>query len=285
MEMFIVDSETNDDEETLITSFCFAAVTLLGNSYTPAIPNAKAIVEKYSKYNFDNMINKTKKILFGEKADISINIDTPKNKTQKKEEKKLEKFNKEEYLKKFSMTANEMMEKMYSALSGYKCKDGEYEYEKYYVRDFCNKYVYCRDYEENTMVAIPYSFSNKQALMDMGNIKYAYMRYVVDEDAEEKVEADVVQMYVDSEVKKVAEKFNKDLEAKINETKEAITNELTKKSAKEIKTYETKIDELNEQVKELTTFKENVLKQEKENKINYAINSVKDSLTEDQIKE
>jgi hypothetical protein len=293
MEMFIVDSEyIEDDETTLITSFCFAGVTLLGNIYSPAIPDANAVVTKYSKYDFKELVENTKLFMANNKADMQDN-----SITTEKEENKLKKFDKKNYLKEFSMTAIEMMDKMESALSGYKCKDG---YCKYAVRDFCNKYVYARDWEEDTVVAIPYSFSNKTPMMDLASAKYAYMKYVVDEDSEEK-EEDIVQMYADQEIAKVKEKLEKEYADKIKEytdkietletdnkdNAEKITNYTTEKveSEKIIKEYSVKVEDLEKENKELKEFKDNVLEQEKQNKIKFAINSVKDALTEEQIKE
>lgn len=301
MEMFITDSEYSENEETTsITGFCFAGVTLLGKVYLPAIDDANAVVTKYSKISdaeFKEYMNNTKEILRKYiKADIPNNIKIPKT-LKTKEEDKLEKFDKAKFLKEFSMTANEMKEKMENALSGYKCKDG---YCRYAVRDFCNKYVYARDWEDETVVAIPYSFSNKQPMVDLSNSKYAYMRYVIDEDSEAKSE-DIVQMYADQEIAKVKEKLEKDknkeikeysekidkLEKDINEKSEKLKTYKSEKenNDKQIKEYSEKIENIEKENSVLNEFKSNIEKQEKENKINYAINSVKDSLTEDQIKE
>lgn len=131
-------------------------------------------------------------------------------------------------------------------------------------------------------------------------MKYAYMRYVVDEEENEKSE-DVVQNFADKEVEKATSKLKEehskaleDQETKIKEYTEKVeavekeNNELKTKAEEvevQIKEYTEKVEGLENENKELKTFKEEIEKQEKENKINYAINSVKDSLTEEQIKD
>lgn len=298
MEMLIVDSEDEEeDEETLtITEFCFTGVTLLGKIYNPAIPNANAMVTKYSelskssKQEYTSMVNATKKLIFAN-ADIP---DTPN--IAIKEENLVEIFNKKEFVKKYSMTASEMLEKMDGALCGVKYTNGEFECKKYYVRDFCNKFAYARDYETDVVVAIPYSFENKMPKFDFTNVKNAVMRYVVDEENEEgeEPEKDIVQLYADKAVEEViveltakSEEQIKEFSTKIEELEKNNT-ELTEK----ITTFETEIttlketnDTLETEKKELFDFKETVLAQEKENKVNYAIQTVKDSLNEEQIKE
>lgn len=294
MEMFIVDSEDDEDDETLIESFCFSGVTLLGKIYNPAIPNANAKVIKYSEESFSNMVNETKKILFS-------NIDTDTTKKEVEEVKKLKKFNKKEFVKQFSLTANEMFELFESSLSSVTYKEEDYECKKYWVRDFNSSYVFARDWESGTSVAIPYTFSAKQPSFDFTSVKYARLTYVVDEEEEEEEKEDVVQMYADRVVKQELEKATQLKEKEIKEYSSKVENlekekaEFTEKitnlennienSDKQITEYSAKIEDLEKTNNDLLKFKESIEEQERQNKIKFAINSVKDTLTDKQVKE
>jgi len=297
MEMLIVDSEVEEDDETLeketITSFCFTGVTLLGNMYNPAIVGANAEVIKYSKESFSQMLEQTKELLFSNKgADTNNNQVKEANEVAEKV-----KFNKEEFAKNYSLTANDMFEKFQLTLNACKYSEGEYECRKYYVRDFCGTYVYARDYEEDAMVAIPYSFSEKNPSFDFTNVKYARLTYVVDEEKQ----GDMVQTYADELVNEAVAKCNEDSKAKITEFEAKVTDlesaktefEATKAEfetknselTSEVETFTEKVKTLEAEKTELVTFKENVEKQAREQKINYAVESVKENLTDKQISE
>jgi hypothetical protein len=295
MEMFIVDSEELVNDETLITSFCFTGITLIGNNYSPAIPDAEAKVTKYSKLDFTNLVDETKKILFEKN---NKNKDTTNIK--EKEDTDLDKFEKKEFAKTIGMTAKNMFEIFQSKLNKYTYAD--YEYEKYWVLDFCNKFVYCRDYENSTYVAIPYTYENKELNVDVENSKMAFMTFVVDENEEE---TEVVTFSDKERINSIVEKYSakinvqhkteksdlvkqidslkdekKSFESKKNELENAINE-----SSEKIKKFEKDIEDLKTEKDELAKFKESIEKQDRENKINYAIETVKDSLTKEQVED
>jgi hypothetical protein len=279
MEMLLVDSEVDENDETLITNFCFTGVTLLGSEYNPAIPKANAEVVKYSDKSFDNLVKQTKELLFSKKSEKEVKLLDKK-------------FNKKEFAEKYSLTANQMFEMFEKNLGQVKCKTDDYEYKKYYVRDFCGKYIYARDVEEETMVAIPYAFEKMKPMMDMANIKYARMAYVVME--EEEKEEDVIKVYEDKAVEEAITIVKSENEQKVKEFEEKLSTLETEKTElnEKLTTFDIstkeltdKVNTLEEEKTELVTFKENIEKQEKEQKINFAFESVKDCLNEKQIEE
>jgi len=276
MEMLLVDSEVEEDKETLIKSFCFTGVTLLGAEYNPAIPKANAEVIKYSDINFKSLVEETRELLFAKNSDKEVNP--------------LKKFNKEEFAQKFSLTANQMFEMFEKEIGKLKCKMGSgeemYECKKYYIRDFCGSFVYARDIEEETMVAIPYKYAEMKPELDMGNIRFARVGYEVMEKDMPK-EDDLIKTFEEKAVKKAIETINSENEKKVKEfeTKiEELENEKNTLTESKVE-FEEKIKTLETEKNELVTFKENIEKQQKEQEINFAIESVKDSLNEAQIKE
>jgi chromosome segregation ATPase len=111
----------------------------------------------------------------------------------------------------------------------------------------------------------------------------------------------MVQLYADRSVKQELEKANKIKEEEIKEysTKiETLENEKVEcaeklktlesekeESVKQIKEFTEKVEDLEKSNEELVKFKEGIEEQEKQNKIKFAINSVKDTLNEKQVKE
>lgn len=261
MEILIVDSETEEGNETPdINAFSFTGVTLLGDIYRPAIVNACATVEKFSE-----MVKETERLLFSNiKAEDNV------------KEVGVVAFNKLEFAQSYKYTVNEMFEEFAGQCSE-KYMDGDYECKKYNVRDFCNQYVYASDMETGKCVALPYS---KDLKVDKSELKKCRMTYVVEEiPAEQNSEDETVSETtmnlvftkdeVQEKIKPFSEKIetiNKDYEAEKAKFSEKITN----------------LETINS---ELSNFKENILKQEREQQIQFSIESVKDCLTEDQIKE
>lgn len=307
MEMFIVDSEELANDGTLITSFCFTGITLIGNKYTPAIQNAGAKVTKYTKETFFNMVQETKKMMFSNNT-LNKELTTDTTKTDVKEEIILKNFNKKEFLEKYSITANAMFEMLDSQFCKY---TDDYGCKKYYVNDFCNKYAYVYDWESSNYKAVPYIFENKEMKVDMENAKFAMRTYeVIEEDektlddinsfSEKQMISERIKVETDkltNDHNKKIEKYTKDIEAKdekinklteekknLEKNKETFDTEKTELDEK-IVNYEKEIENLKTEKESLVDFKSKIEKQEKENKINYAIQTVKDSLTEEQIKE
>lgn len=291
MEMFIVDSEKTEDDETLetIKSFCFSAVTLLGKIYTPAIPNADAKVIKYTKETFSTMIDETKKLLF-----FKNKLDDTTNDNEK-EAKTLDKFNKKEFAKKYSLTANELFEKFETKLMEVTYKEDSYDYRKYRCRDYSSNYVFVRDNEKECHMAIPYSITKKDISLDYENAKSCRMTYVIDEEEDEETD-DLTQVYYEKEVsEKVQEEVSKteaeyaskveDLEKEKSELTTSVATYTTEKEEldNKIKTYQEETEALKNERDNLAEFKASIEKQDRLNKISYAIQSVKDALTEEQI--
>jgi hypothetical protein len=119
------------------------------------------------------------------------------------------------------------------------------------------------------------------------------MTYVVDEETEEEND-DMVQVYeeklVDKKVTEITKEYKTkviELEAKVTELETKVTDLETEKTEFEIKVteFEAKITDLEAEKTELSEFKANIVEQDKTNKVNYAIETVKDSLNDEQITE
>jgi hypothetical protein len=260
MEILIVDSETEEGNETPdIEAFSFTGVTLLGDIYRPAIVNACATVEKFSE-----MVKETERLLFS-------NIKAEDNVKEVEEVT----FNKLEFAQSYNYTVNEMFEEFAGQCSE-KYMDGDYECKKYYVRDFCNQHVYASDMETGKCVAMPYS---KDLKIDKAAIKKCRMTYVVDEiPAEQNTEGETTEPSLNLVFTK--EEFQEKIKP-FSEKIETINTEFEAEKAK----FSEKITNLENINSELSNFKENILKQEREQQIQFSIESVKDCLTEEQITE
>jgi len=194
------------------------------------------------------------------------------------------KFNKEEFAQTFGITANEMWNILQSACNDVKYKSGDMECSKYWMRDYDEDYIYAMDEESNKTVAIPYSIEDGIAKLNLEGVKRAKMTYVIiDDDADEK---DDLMEFVH---KLVAEK-----EKAFATEKEQLNNDIA--------TYKEKVSELEQEIEKFSTleeenktlkeenarlleFKTNVEEQERQSKIEFAINSVADDLTQEQIDE
>jgi predicted RNase H-like nuclease (RuvC/YqgF family) len=234
------------------------------------------------------MVEETKKMLnqtFSNNDDLNI-----ENKTEKEDDVMI--FNKEEFAKTFSMTANEMWELISNTLYEVKYQDGDYSYCKYWMRDYDNTYVYAYDEELNKLCAIPYSISEGKVMCDFENTKNAKLTYIVtDEDSENLMEfAEKImskKMTEFAKQKETMEKEMSDMKEKMSAF-ECEKEEMVKKCS----TLETEKTELTEKFStletrnaELESFKADIESQEKQNKIEFAIESVKEDLTQEQIDE
>lgn len=295
MEILVVDSEVGENNETQINTFSFTGITLLGNTYKPAIANAKATVEKFSE-----MVKETERLVCSHKLNH-----------EEKEVKEVAdlKFNKADFAKTYNYTVNEMMEefeKQCSQTYVEKCGGESYECKKYRCKDFCGQYVYVVDYEKGCYGAVPYGKDLKMSFVDM---KKCRLTYVVDtemqempegempeggmpegempegECGEKEVTINLIFSKKDIEEKLIQFKENSDKSIKtLKQEKERIETESEKFSVK-LAELQKEIALLKTNNEELANFKSNVLKQEREQNIKFAIDSVSDVLSKDQIKE
>ena len=194
------------------------------------------------------------------------------------------KFNKEEFAQTFGITANEMWNILQSACYDVKYKNGDMECSKYWMRDYDEDYIYAIDEELNKTVAIPYSIEDGVAKLNLEGVKRAKMTYVIiDDDVDEK---DDLMDFVNKKITEKEQEFateKEQLNSEITTYKEKIT-ELEEISEK-FSTLEKDFEALKEENTKLLEFKTNVEEQERKSKIEFAINSVADDLTQEQIDE
>lgn len=171
-------------------------------------------------------------------------------------------FNKDEFAQSFGVSAEEIENILKAACA----KDDK---TKYSFRDYDDKYVYAYDSEANKFVAIPYSIEDGDVKLDFDAIKNVKLTYeVVDGD----IEKDTLLELIDELFAKKELEFKQEIE-KLNQI---------------IADYEEKIRELEalkEENAKLLEFKQNVEEQERQAKIEFAINAVADDLTQEQIDE
>lgn len=269
VEILILEKEKDEEDRDCIAEFSYLCITVLGEKYQPAVKDADIILQfSVDKRDVENILNQ---------QSFSNNNQLP----VKEVEQVL--FNREEFAEKFSMTANEVWELLQNACDEVKYQEegSEYEYTRYWMRDYDATYIYAYDREENKLCAIPYSISEGVATLDFDNVKNAKQTYIVtDEDPEDMV------AFAEKILEKKLAEFSK-IQTELTETKEkfsALMEEKveieTKFSAKE-KEFET----LKGENIQLLEFKANVEEQEKQDKIAFAIEAVADDLTPEQVDE
>ena len=194
------------------------------------------------------------------------------------------KFNKEEFAQTFGITANEMWNILQSACNDVKYKNGDMECSKYWMRDYDEDYIYAMDEESNKTVAIPYSIEDGVAKLNLEGVKRAKMTYVIIDDDED--EKDDLMDFVNKKIAEKEQEFateKEQLNSEIATYKEKIA-ELEEISEK-FSTLEKDFEALKEENTKLLEFKANVEEQERQSNIEFAINSVADDLTQEQIDE
>jgi len=250
-----------DNTLVLCKSGCRAALSMLENNTDKNYyKSAKAKLKKYYKI---------------------LGLDTSNFSSKGGEDMK---FNKEEFAQTFGITANEMWNILQSACNDVKYKSGDMEYSKYWMRDYDEDYIYAMDEESNKTVAIPYSIEDGVAKLNLEGIKRAKMTYVIIDDDE--YEKDDLMEFVHKVVAEKENVFATEKEQLNNDI--AIYKEKVSELEKEIEKFST-LEEENKTLKEenarLLEFKANVEEQERQSKIEFAINSVADDLTQEQIDE
>jgi len=152
------------------------------------------------------------------------------------------------------------------------------------MRDYDEDYIYAMDEESNKTVAIPYSIEDGVAKLNLEGVKRAKMTYVIIDDDED--EKDDLMEFVHKLVAEKEKAFATEKEQLNNDI--ATYKEKVSELEKEIEKFST-LEEENKTLKEenarLLEFKTNVEEQERKSKIEFAINSVADDLTQEQIDE
>ena len=250
-----------DNTLVLCKSGCRTALSMLENNTDKSYyKSAKAKLKKYYKI---------------------LGLDTSNFSCKDGEDMK---FNKEEFAQTFGITANEMWNILQSACNDVKYKNEDMECSKYWMRDYDEDYIYAMDEESNKTVAIPYSIEDGVAKLNLEGVKRAKMTYVIiDDDADEK---DDLMDFVNKKIAEKEQEFateKEQLNSEITTYKEKIA-ELEEISEK-FSTLEKDFEALKEENTKLLEFKTNVEEQERKSKIEFAINSVADDLTQEQIDE
>lgn len=201
-------------------------------------------------------------------------------------------FNKDEYATKFDMTANEIRDLLWAVLDNVKYQDGEYECVRYWLRDYDETYIYAFDYQDNKLVALPYSITDGTANIDFENAKKAKLAYIITEEDDDDSYAfaeKIMQKKMSAVVSEKEEMCNKysTLEIEFNATKEQLGTSETEKTEviNKFSTLEKEHKTLSEENISLKEFKNNVEKQEFETKIEFAISEVSEDLKQEQIDE
>jgi hypothetical protein len=288
MEISVLESAENELGQTEIKLFAFQGVTLIGKS--PAVENAHAQVLKFSE-----MVKETEKILqsnFQQNHSSNENLNSDNAEVDvtltihnESKEDEMMLFNKEEFAKNLNLTANEIYEKLEYICGSIKYKEGEYEYSRYYMRDYSSEYVYAYDRIDNKVLAIPYSVLDGEFVVDFEQIKSARLAYVLEEEGE----ADFKDALMELLLKLVAEKemtFNSEketLEKQFNEVKDKFSELENEKL--ELNGKLENFSNLENEIEALKQFKANVEETEKKNKIEFAIQTVIDDLNQEQVNE
>jgi phage shock protein A len=270
VEIAVIDTEKDDDGNESIKKFVYYGITILGSRYTPAIPDASIQLEQFSvdKSTVENILQQS-----------FLN-----NKPKEKEGDDVVSFNKDEYAKQFSMTANQMKELLHNACreEKYTYEDSDYQHTRYYLEDYSNEYVYAYDCKEDKYVAIPYSIEEAKISIDFSAAKPAiyYRKWEIVEEV-----TDVLKLKEFAKELLAVEFEQKDKE--LTELKEQVQTFNAQKEE-----YSTKIAELEEQIEafksdnaSLLEFKSNVEKEARLRDMEYVLNSVSEDLTPQQIDE
>lgn len=289
MEIMILETQEKDGFEWIM-SYIYNAVTILGKYYKAACPGSSLSVTKFSEEDLVNIRETVTQSFSIKEVNTSLN-----NITTKKEVEQVI-FDKDEFAKTFSITANELWDMLSNACREVKYQEegDDYRYTRYYMRDHDGEYIYAYDYKEDKSCAIPYSINEGKATLDFDNIKSAKQTWVItekDEDsfsmitfAKEILSKDFAQFNTDitsfqekvtvleNEKQEILEKFS---------TLESEKNELVTKFSEK----ESEMENLKTENASLLEFKVNVEETEKSQKIEFAINTVSEDLSQEQIDE
>lgn len=260
VEIAVLETSKVDNKEC-ISEFSYLAITVLGEKYNPAIPGANVTLQ------FSQDKTAVEQILRGE---FSTTSDT------KDGDKVI--FNKDEHAKTFSLSASEMWSIVASACNEVKYQVGDELHTRYWMRDYDAEYVYAFDEQEHMFCGIPYTVTDGKVVLDFDNVKPATMAPRVTEEegmnlkefAKEIMQKDLESMF--AEISSYKEKTS---------VLEAEKENISKQYAEALEAMESMKVE-NTSLKE---FKASVEQQEMTSKMEYALNSVAEDLTQDQMDE
>ena len=273
VEIVVLDKSKNDEEKEIITSFAYLAITVLGEEYTPAIPLANAQIVQFSKDKHE--------------VEELLHINT-----ESKEDEPMV-FNKQEFATKCGMTARELWALIEEATQQTKYKYNDNECTKYTLRDYDESYVYAYNYETKKLCALPYSIENNECKVNADSMKMCRMSYMIveievkegEDGAEAEPEEPEEDMVAFAEVilsnkLETMRSENESLSAELEVQKNTVNAIVAEKE-----TFAVEIEKLKEENVSLKEFKSNIEEQEKQSKIEFAMNEVVDVLSNAQIDE
>lgn len=238
VELVVFDSVVEDNEEKM-TKFEFWAVTILGTNVAPSVKGAKAQILQYqADYESDKeeYYKNCKRKIF----------------TEKEVEKDMD-FNKEDFLAKYEMSAQEMDNLLSDATRAYKYEipgeDGEYT--KYYLMDYDSTYIYADDWEEGGYKALSYEIKEgNEVIVDFENPKEARRVWMVGESVSKDMSDDAINTM--AKVKMASENAKED--ANIWNEFEDYSLYFEKQSDRDalITTHTEELNKLQDEVTELT---------------------------------
>jgi hypothetical protein len=170
--------DNNQDGKYKIVTEAFALGLCLLENVNPAFENST--IEKFSLPSTNSEVELLKQEYAQFTNQTVLNVEGQEPDTLNKSElfsseDNSKKINKEgdnvikEAVEKFSLNANQIHEILNNALSEYKykCGDDEYEYRKYWVRTYDAELVYVSDYEFDKTYSFKYTIDGNVASVDM----------------------------------------------------------------------------------------------------------------------
>jgi hypothetical protein len=282
VEINVLEYEDQENGKKAISAYAYRCITILGDIYNSAIPDAKAQIIEFAKAKeeYEQQIFSTNTSAESQNNDSNedVNIDL-QNKSKEDEGMT---FNKEEFAKTCGYTATEMSEKLYAACGTAKYMDGEYESTRFYMRDYSAEYAFAYDYMSKRMMAIPYSFADGEVTMNFEGAKPARMTYVLENEGEDSVVDELMELLsklmYEKETSFATEKET--LEKELEATKEKFAEVESKVSTleTEISSAKESFSALEAENTTLKTFKVDVEKQVRDNEIEFAIREVAEDI-------
>jgi hypothetical protein len=257
IELEIEEKTKLENGKYRIDKFNYRCVTILGNKYKEGMEGCHLEVIDNPKEKYSQFIEKVKFNFY--------NINLNNNITKKEAELMI--INKEEIASKFTLTAMQLYDVLYSELSKVKYietwYDESYQCSKYWLRDFDGEFVYAYDCEKGIDIKIPYTMNGDNAVLDFGGIRR--IKYTpTDWEGEDEVETEFAKSVQDSK-KDFAEKMYQCGSEKMAIEKESChSKEMEEMTAKFNSEIAKKEDSIIKFGKELDELKENFVKKDAE---------------------
>ena len=301
--MEIVCVETGDDNS--IQSFVFSGVTLI--STNPAIIGAKAEVLEFSE-----VVNEVKKqiIISPDSRSIRNNnfyIDILNDKTEKfsqeiiKEESN-EIVKEEQINMEFSKT-HEMFAKASENFAVSKFSVEDKESEKFAVLGCSDDYVFAYDNQNKKFAAIPYSFADESFSADFEASKNVKVNYEVSDEevnmsifeamfealsAKEEPKAEEFATDANLEPAAAVERSKEETDGDkeiVDKNKDGVNKAEFDALSVNMSALEAKFAVIEAENTELKTFKENIITQENNKKIDFALSEVSTTMPKEKVEE